>query len=121
MFKVAVYGTLKKGKHNHHLMDKLGCTFLGDAKTIEKYPLIFDGRLPFLFEENGIGENISLEIYDVNLDALNALDKFEGHPYFYCRKEIECRFDNDELVKAYVYFSAGERSYFPKLPLLKNY
>ena len=47
MFKVAVYGTLKKGKHNHHLMDKLGCMFLGDAKTIEKYPLIFDGRLPF--------------------------------------------------------------------------
>lgn len=75
----------------------------------------------FFLKKMVIGENISLEIYDVNLDALNALDKFEGHPYFYFRKEIECRFDNDELVKAYVYFSAGERSFFPKLPLLKKY
>ena len=60
-------------------------------------------------------------LVDPGSNVINALDKFEGHPYFYYRKEIECRFDNNELVKAYVYFSAGERCYFKKLPLLKKY
>ena len=34
---VAVYGTLKRGKTNHFIMELLSAEFLGVGKTAEKY------------------------------------------------------------------------------------
>lgn len=51
---VAVYGTLKRGKTNHFIMELLSAELLGEGKTTEKYPLTTDGMLPYLFDEAGV-------------------------------------------------------------------
>ena len=52
---VAVYGTLKRGKTNHFIMELLSAELLGEGKTAEKYPLTTDRMLPYLFDETGVG------------------------------------------------------------------
>ena len=93
---VAVYGTLKNGKPNHSLMALIGAEFVGAAKTIEKYPLICGGGLPYLFENIGVGHRVNTEVYKVDDDGLKILDRFEGHPNFYIRKPCECELPNGE-------------------------
>ena len=46
---VFVYGTLKRGEPNHHLMEKLG-KFVGTAKIIGNYKLVIgtEYNIPFL-------------------------------------------------------------------------
>lgn len=48
--KVFLYGTLKKGQPNEYFMGTLKCSFLGNATTKDKYPLIIGGKwnLPML-------------------------------------------------------------------------
>lgn len=100
MDKVFVYGTLKKGKHNHGLIR--ASKFVSKTKTKDKYPLIVRG-LPYLVDHPGIGMNVVGEVYEVSPSALASLDILEGHPTFYYRKMIDTQdgtawayFINDE-------------------------
>ena len=98
--RVGVYGTLKQGYSNHRLLAK--ADFVGDACTFNDYPLVVDG-LPYLYEEEGHGKQVALELYDCTDKELEALDRLEGHPTFYARKEIEVIGDNG-VETAWVYF-----------------
>ena len=70
MYKVAVYGTLKKGKHNHHLIDKLGCTFLGNAKNIEAF--FNDEQIPVEIIEKANKFNSARRLMETN----NGVDTY---------------------------------------------
>lgn len=118
---VAVYGTLKRGRTNHFIMELLSAEFLGEGKTAEKYPLMTDGMLPYLFDEAGIGHRISVEIYRVSDTALAVIDRFECHPKFYARKSIKCELSSGEVLDCFVYFANGGRPSEEKSKLLKNY
>lgn len=54
---VFVYGTLKKGEHNHYLIEEGTATFLGTAKTVKKWPLIIASRynIPYILHSEGKG------------------------------------------------------------------
>ncbi len=117
---VAVYGTLKSGKSNHSLMALIGAEFVGAAKTIEKYPLICGGGLPYLFENVGVGHRIDAEVYKVDDDGLRILDRFEGHPNFYIRKPCECELQNGEKCVCFIYFINKKRTDFGEFTLQKN-
>ena len=61
MIRVFVYGTLKRGQPNHHLLENVEngkATFIGEGKTEKKYPLIIASRcnLPFLLNVEGTGK-----------------------------------------------------------------
>lgn len=118
---VAVYGTLKRGKTNHFIMELLSAEFLGEGKTAEKYPLTTDGMLPYLFDEAGVGHRIPVEIYRVSDTALAVIDRFECHPKFYARKSIKCELSSGETLECFVYFANGGRASKGKPKLLKNY
>jgi len=118
---VAVYGTLKRNKPNHSLMSLAESEFIGEGKTADKYPLIVGGRLPYLFENVGVGEQIKVEIYKVDFRGLQVLDKFEGHPNFYTRKPVLCEFPNGEKAECFIYFINKKRDDFSGFKLLKNY
>jgi len=83
---VFVYGSLKKGYHNHnyHLDNSI---HLGTAETLPQYTLFSLGSYPGVIKD-GI-HSIKGEMYEVNEDQLENLDMLEGHPGYYKREVIE--------------------------------
>lgn len=98
---IGVYGTLKEGFGNHHLISE--STFISEAETIDFYPLI-DRGLPYLIPDIGQGYNVHLELYEVDSKTLAAVDRLEGHPNFYRREKIEVLDYEYNIIEAWVYF-----------------
>lgn len=105
-YRVAVYGTLKQGHGNHHLL--AGTRFVEAGRTKDRYPLIVDG-LPYLLDEKDNGNQVRVEVYDVDRVTYKALDRLEGHPAFYKRKQIQIQLDDWSETTAWVYFLHGYR------------
>lgn len=80
-----VYGTLRKGKHNHHILRNSKC--LGEFHTERGLGLIVQG-LPFLVEDV-TGPGCWGELYEVDRNVLSDCDRLEGHPDFYKRTLID--------------------------------
>ena len=79
MFKVFVYGTLKRGLPNHKFMidGKNGIAeFICSATTKDKYPLVVgtDYHIPFLLNQPGTGHQIMGEVYEVDKQLKELLD-----------------------------------------------
>ena len=100
-YRVGVYGTLKSGFGNSHLLSDQ--EFVGNAYTKDKYPLEVDG-LPYLHDEKGVGHNVDLEIYDIDKACLDRIDRLESHPNFYKRKVIPVDMQDWSETYAWVYF-----------------
>lgn len=98
-FLVAVYGTLKKGKHNHPLL-RAGY-FIGYCRIDDA--TLYVGELPYLTTTPGNG--CDAELYEVDSFTLRLLDMLEGHPDFYERKLIYVRLPlTGEVRSAWCYF-----------------
>lgn len=98
---VFVYGTLKRGFHNHVYLK--GANYLGTGKTVEKYAMVVDRGLPFVIKKQKISHIIG-ELYSVNLHLLDNLDRLEGHPTWYRREEIKIASSENGITKAWMYF-----------------
>ncbi|XP_072031317.1 putative gamma-glutamylcyclotransferase CG2811 [Amphiura filiformis] len=91
---VFAYGTLQNGQpyHEHYITksEKGHATFVGEAKTVEKWPLVIATKfnVPFVLDKPGVGHHILGEVYRVDEEMLHILDEFEGHPTFYQRIRI---------------------------------
>ncbi len=83
-FKVFVYGTLRQGGYNHHLLAH--ATYHGMARTPPIYDLIDLGPFPAMTP--GGSTAVVGEVYEVDAKTLAALDHLEGHPHLYWREEI---------------------------------
>ena len=104
---IAVYGTLKKGysNYNHYLT---GSKYVGKGETKDKYPLVVSG-LPYLIEERGQGFNVEVDVFKVSASVLAELDRLEGHPTWYRRKQIDIQM-KDKVLKCWIYFNLREKS-----------
>lgn len=81
---VFVYGTLKKGYGNHHLLSR--SKFLDTAVT---RGVLHDlGAFPAA-RTNDSGGQIHGELYSVDDETLARLDRLEGIPTFYQRDKVE--------------------------------
>jgi gamma-glutamylaminecyclotransferase len=104
---VFVYGSLRRGLHNHRLLTDYNSEFVdlarteGDTWTMTEYcasfPAVYDGGT----------EKIFGEIYGVSAECLAHLDTLEGHPLWYRR--TECRFTTKEngVLHAFIYVMNG--------------
>ena len=103
---VAVYGTLKKGysNYNHYLTSS---KYVGNGETKDKYPLVISG-LPYLIEERGQGHNVEVDVFKVSSSVLSALDRLEGHPNWYRRKQIEISMKGGKSLTCWIYFNIRE-------------
>jgi len=95
---VFVYGTLKRGKRNHEVMDD--SNFLGIATTKNAdFDLISIGNAyPGMI---GGEYRVLGETYDVDTHTLSRLDRLEGSSY--SREEIEIQDSDGNVVDAWVY------------------
>lgn len=99
MLLIFVYGTLKKGYHNHHLIARQ--KFVCEAKTKPVYRLYHNGGFPCMVEADNNGVSVKGEIYEVDEICLKRLDKLEGTPYLYSRETLQI--DYPEKVEVYIF------------------
>ena len=102
---VAVYGTLKRGFHNHHIMG--GSKLLGKGRTVNKYNMC-GTSIPYVLPTKGGGDNIVVELYMVDKSRMGSVDSLEGHPNWYQRKKTFIRLDNGSVVIAWLYFMMAD-------------
>jgi gamma-glutamylaminecyclotransferase len=118
---VFVYGTLKRGLHNHHVMARARGEFLGEAHTLTEYPLVADG-LPYLLDQPGTGQIVQGEVFRVwESDGWELLDRLESHPSFYRRRVERVAVDRGGHVMAWIYFLATVHPRLAERPHLASY
>lgn len=97
-----VYGSLKKGFDNHHLLQKY-TKRIGKAITIGKFGMFEDsfGNYPYLLPVSKM--RIHGELYLLERkELLEKLDRFEGVPEYYQRKKILVK-THRGIQRAFVY------------------
>ena len=109
---VFVYGTLKKGFHNHRLLEHDGVAFCGEATTVSgSYRMFCTGSFPVVFrvrkyriankEQCG---RVTGEVYLVDDKIAGGLDRLEDEGYMYIKKKVRIRFaDRDQRTSALIY------------------
>src|SRR5215831_2349903 len=93
---VFVYGSLLRGERNHSVMRD--ATFIRAARTAQHYTLYDLGSFPALVAAGT--HAVAGEIFEVDEQMLEHLDRFEGHPRYYRRGPITL--ERGALVDAYL-------------------
>ena len=98
--KLFVYGTLKRGYGNNTFLRD--CKFLDEAISLHARYSMSGNGIPFLSE--GGSRHVKGELWEVDESSLERIDRLEGHPDHYCRKErVFVKKSDSERVVAWVY------------------
>lgn len=103
-----MYGTLKKGGSNHGVLGK--SLFIDDAITNSKEFTMFDGGFPYVSDdvdhESYFGSIVG-ELYQVDDEVVMAnLDRLEGVPTLYVKREVDVTTFNALPYKAIMYVAS---------------
>jgi len=97
---VFVYGTLRNGHSNHHLLKEAFC--FGTGSTEASYAMYLISGYPYVTSSESRYPIVG-ELYAVDDDTLKILDSMEGHPRYYERRETTVIVCGDNHV-AWMYF-----------------
>ncbi len=101
--KVFVYGTLRKGHGNHHVIKEVMDKMIGKGYL---YGTVNYSGLPRL-KLDGL-DMVKGEVYELkDEEGLIPLDQLEGHPYCYERKEVRVNMGVGGREKVFVYEYKG--------------
>lgn len=122
---IAVYGTLRHGNGNyyHYLYD---AKYIGQGQTKDKYPLLIEG-LPYVVDKKGTGHNVTVDVFRVTDEQLRDIDDLEGHPHWYCRKEIPISVGvkKKRTIKCWIYFNpkpiTNDTVFHKEYPVTRTY
>jgi len=102
---VAVYGTLKRGMGNHHLLKN--SKYLGKAVSVARF-LLGHGGFPAVIPSMN-GKRIVVELYEIS--SISKLDQLEGYPVHYDRKKFSFVTPDGRKHRAWLYFYHSPGSY----------
>jgi gamma-glutamylcyclotransferase (GGCT)/AIG2-like uncharacterized protein YtfP len=97
-----IYGTLKRGCSNHRFLADQN--FLGLARTVAGFRLFDLGGYPGIAAHRDDRDGVVGELWSVDPEALERLDRFEGvHEGLYRREPIALQTPSiDRSVQAYI-------------------
>ena len=76
------YGTLKRGFPNHSIMQEINASYIADAGTKFKYPLVQVGKwnTPFMIDIKNYPNSYKVngELFEIDKKGISTLDEFEG-------------------------------------------
>jgi gamma-glutamylaminecyclotransferase len=107
MTRVFVYGSLMRGQGNHRFLER--SSFVCAARTQPLYRMHSLGGFPGVVARGT--QAIEGEVFDVDAETLDRLDRLEGHPRFYCRTLITL--DDQSIVSMYVLQRGGDLTHCP--------
>lgn len=61
-----------------------------------------------MIEKSGLGHNVEVDVFKVSSSVLNNLDRLEGHPIWYKRKQIEIKMKDGRTLTCWIYFNIKE-------------
>ena len=113
---VFVYGSLKKGFGNHHVLSAGRSSFIGRGKTAEcDYLMTSALYFPYVMRPNewpGIHSTlipycgfVTGELYCVDWLGMKHLDRLEEHPTMYRRRPVKIILSEGEYTEAEMYIS----------------
>lgn len=105
--RVFVYGTLRTGGSNHHLLS--GARRLGDHVTDPAYRMLDVGPYPGVV--TGGETAIRGEVYEVGPEGFRRLDALEDYPRSYTRTKVPTPWGEAWM---YLYRLRGQR--LPEIP-----
>lgn len=92
---VFVYGTLRHSHDNHQLLER--AHYYGIGQTLKDYSMYITGGYPYVVGTEPRYPIVG-ELYGIDDETLEKLDKMEGHPHYYSRKEIPVIVDGKEYT-----------------------
>ena len=102
-----VYGTLRKGHKNHHIIDSL--EYLGNYITKNNY--YYNKMKDIVYKTDNNIENeteytqITGELYKIpDKSFISYIDNFEKHPNYFYRENIYVLDKNNKTELSYIYF-----------------
>lgn len=109
--KVFVYGSLMSNYENHHVMEEANGKFISKALTSDK---IFDlmgvnDYYPTIVKGN---RKIYGEIYEVDDEGIEILNRLEGYPNFYDKKEFSFDTENGKINALMYVMTNNSLKYF---------
>ena len=82
---ICVYGSLRRGMGNYRLLET---SKLLSTETIQdNFRMVDMGSYPGLIESEE-ANNIIVEVYEVTPDTYKRIERLEGYPSFYNRKDV---------------------------------
>ena len=143
LHRIFVYGTLKRGKRNHHLLKDCQnglARLLGSGKLAERYPLVLSSHgTPVLLDKKGSGmvclpvflctfeyilyslQQVEGELYEVDDQMLHRLDELEQHPELYTRSPTRCQLSDGTIEECETYIMHDFRDTVLEAPFLACY
>lgn len=102
MYRVFVYGTLKRGHSANIMIVQNYGTFVKEARTAPNYALYCNGSFPGMKETDIEGEGVLGEVFEVPGEAFEVLDRYECvRDGLFRREEIEL--EDGSKAFAYLY------------------
>jgi len=102
MTTLFLYGTLMTGQLRNRYLTEEGALYLREARTAPRYslfrPLLTD--YPCLVEDKRQGVSVEGELWEVSDECLKGLDKVEGVPHLFQRRQITL--EDGQQVQAYL-------------------
>jgi gamma-glutamylaminecyclotransferase len=99
MIHVFVYGSLKRGFRNHHLLET--SRFIGPGTTRRDFDLLDLGYFPAMIRPGTFA--IQGELFSVDRRTLRDLDLLESNGTFYQREQHPVIIEGAGLVSAWIY------------------
>lgn len=98
---VAYGSNLHKGQMNYRCKDAVEV----ETGVIKDYELLFKGSKTGAYAtiERKEGSIVPVLVWSISEDDEKSLDRYEGYPKFYYKKDIEVLMDSGEVIEGIVY------------------